>query len=157
VCESQLAARLQGEVETLQKDKEEVQSALQAAREKVHSLEVLMASLNQDTVTQDTHDNQASSTRLQHSIYASILRIIMLCSPEHVYQCLRTCCLHLQGRKGAAGSSTITQTLNRIGTSISQALIHCAFILKELTFLLLLFSDLIAVEEAGNHGAQRIE
>lgn len=58
VCESQLAARLEGEVEVLQRDKEELQSALQVAREKVHSLEVLMTSLNQDTVTQDTHDNQ---------------------------------------------------------------------------------------------------
>jgi hypothetical protein len=70
VCESQLTARLQVEVQTLQNDKEEVQSALQAAREKVHSLEVLMTSLNQDTVTQDTHDNQASFTRLQHTVGA---------------------------------------------------------------------------------------
>jgi hypothetical protein len=62
VCESQLAARLEGEVEVLQKDKEELQCALQVAREKVHSLEVLMTSVNQDTVTQDTHDNQASFT-----------------------------------------------------------------------------------------------
>lgn len=62
VCENQLAARLQGEVEALQKDKEELQSALQVAREKVHSLEVLMSSVNQDTVTQDTHDNQVSLT-----------------------------------------------------------------------------------------------
>jgi hypothetical protein len=62
VCENQLAARLQGEVEALQKDKEELQSALYAAREKVHSLEVLMTSVNQDTVTQDTHDNQVSFT-----------------------------------------------------------------------------------------------
>ncbi|XP_069705746.1 centrosomal protein of 290 kDa isoform X2 [Periplaneta americana] len=60
VCESQLAARLEGEMEVLQKDKEELQNALQAAREKVHSLEVLMTALNQDTVTQDTHDNQIS-------------------------------------------------------------------------------------------------
>ncbi|PNF43192.1 hypothetical protein B7P43_G15673 [Cryptotermes secundus] len=60
VCESQLTVRLQGEVKTLQKDKEELQIALQAAREKVHSLEVLMTSLNQDMVTQDTHDNQLS-------------------------------------------------------------------------------------------------
>jgi hypothetical protein len=59
VCENQLAARLQGEVEALQKDKEELQNALHAAIEKVHSLEVLMTSVNQDTVTQDTHDNQA--------------------------------------------------------------------------------------------------
>jgi predicted nucleic acid-binding Zn-ribbon protein len=65
VCESQLAARLEGEVEILQKDKEELQSALQAARERVHSLEVLVTSLNQDTVTQDTHDNQASFTHLR--------------------------------------------------------------------------------------------
>jgi len=62
VCENQLAARLQGEVEALQKDKEELQSALRVAREKVHSLEVLMSSVNQDTVTQDTHDNQVSLT-----------------------------------------------------------------------------------------------
>jgi hypothetical protein len=58
------------EVETLQKDKEEVQNALQAAREKVHSLEVVVTSLNQDTVTQDTHDNQASFPRLQHTVWA---------------------------------------------------------------------------------------
>lgn len=62
VCETQLAARLQGEVEALKKDKEELQSVLQVAREKVHSLEVLMSSVNQDTVTQDTHDNQVSLT-----------------------------------------------------------------------------------------------
>lgn len=62
MCENQLAARLQGEVEALQKDKEELQSALRVAREKVHSLEVLMSSVNQDTVTQDTHDNQVSLT-----------------------------------------------------------------------------------------------
>jgi len=62
VCENQLAARLQGEVEALQKDKEELQSALRVAREKVHSLEVLMSSVNQYTVTQDTHDNQVSLT-----------------------------------------------------------------------------------------------
>jgi hypothetical protein len=62
VCENQLAARLQGEVEALQKDKEELQSALHIAREKVHSLEVLMSSVNQVTVTQDTHDNQVSLT-----------------------------------------------------------------------------------------------
>lgn len=62
VCENQLAARLQGEIEGLQKDKEELQSALQVTREKVHSLEVLMSSVNQDTVTQDTHDNQVSLT-----------------------------------------------------------------------------------------------
>lgn len=65
MCESQLAARLEGEVEVLQKDKEELQSALQAAREKMHSLEVLMTSVNQDTVTQDTHDNQVNFTQLQ--------------------------------------------------------------------------------------------
>lgn len=69
VCESQLTVRLQGEVETLQKDKEELQNALQAAREKVHSLEVLMTSLNQDMVTQDTHDNQASFTQLQQTVF----------------------------------------------------------------------------------------
>ena len=58
VCESRLAARLEGEVDALQKDKEELQSALQLAREKVHSLEVLIEAVNKDTVTQDTHDNQ---------------------------------------------------------------------------------------------------
>jgi len=62
VYENQLAARLQGEVEALQKDKEELQSVLHVAREKVHSLEVLMSSVNQDTVTQDTHDNHVSLT-----------------------------------------------------------------------------------------------
>ncbi|CAG2057384.1 unnamed protein product [Timema podura] len=60
MCEGQMAARLQGEVDILLKDKEELQSALQAAREKLHSLEVIVTSLSQDTVTQDTHDNQIS-------------------------------------------------------------------------------------------------
>jgi hypothetical protein len=74
VCESQLAARLEGEVDVLQKDKEELQSALQAAREKVHSLEIIMTSFNQDTVTQDTYDNQVSFTWLRDVKYCVVVR-----------------------------------------------------------------------------------
>ena len=53
-------ARLEGENEILRKDKAELLSALQGTREKLHSLQVLVESLNQDMVTQDTHDNQIS-------------------------------------------------------------------------------------------------
>ncbi|PSN58155.1 hypothetical protein C0J52_01000 [Blattella germanica] len=51
VCESRLAARLEGELAVLQKDKEELQNALQQAREKVHSLEVLIEAVNKDMIS----------------------------------------------------------------------------------------------------------
>jgi predicted nuclease with TOPRIM domain len=90
VCESQLTARLQVELETLQKDKEELQGALQAAREKVHSLEVLVTSLDQDLVTQDTHDNQASFSRLQHNIYVTFEVPAVVNSLRMLYNLLDT-------------------------------------------------------------------
>ncbi|KAJ9574107.1 hypothetical protein L9F63_008521, partial [Diploptera punctata] len=51
VCESRLAARLEAELAALQKDKEELQNALQQAREKVHSLEILIEAVNKDTIS----------------------------------------------------------------------------------------------------------
>ncbi|XP_066992290.2 centrosomal protein of 290 kDa isoform X5 [Anabrus simplex] len=59
-CDSVMLAQFEGEMESLRKDKDKLRAELLNAKERLNALEVLVVSFDQDTVSQDIHDNQIS-------------------------------------------------------------------------------------------------